>query len=281
MQCYRHMRIGTAAPAAEVLNRIPHHLIDFLSPDQQYTVAHFVQRAEEIIADLHHRQRWAVVCGGSGYYILRLLCGLPTTPTVDIKVRRALQRRAHQEGLAVLYRELQEQDARYAATISAHDRYRILRALEIIQQSGRPVSAHRLKQQIRTDWNILLVGLTSTRAELRERITARVADMFAHGLVAELHDLVARGYGPTDSGLRAIGYRQFFNADGTLRDTANADVRHAIQQEIISATLKYAKRQRTFFRQLKEAHWFSPSDWIPIGALINDFLSQNLIDVRQ
>ena len=272
-QCYRHIKIGNAAPTAELCRQVPHHLVNFFPPNCQYTVADFVHRAENIIAQLHSRGRLPVISGGCGYYLLRLLCGLPQTPPADRQIRYSLQQRLKREGSAVLYQELTTYDACYAARIAPQDCYRILRALEIIAVSGCSPSQYPLKEQPRRDWNILSIGLSRATSELRALVTARVNAMFQSGLVKELHWLLQQGYDPTDAALQTIGYRQFFNNDGTLRNYSDPTTLNIIQQEIIRATLKYAKRQRTFFRKFHNVSWYSPTDYKVIATHIRSFLA--------
>ena len=275
VQCYRYMPIGSALPSADLLSTVPHHLTNFLSPARRYSVVDFVRRATPVIADLHRQKKVPIVSGGNGYYLLRLLCGVPTTPPSDPTLRRQLQNRLRIEGLPALYRELQQHDPVYATRIGFHDPYRTARALEIIAASGKPVSLHTLGNTPRADWSILLIGLERERTELRARIETRVSDMFQQGLVAEVQALLGRGYTSRDPALRAIGYRQFFDTEGTLRNCESPEVCLAIQREIVGATQRYAKRQRTFFRQLREIEWFSPTDYQQITARIEKFLSMN------
>ncbi len=271
-QCYRYLKIGSAAPTAELCSQVPHHLVNFFPPNCQYTVANFVQLSEKIIAQLHNRGRLPIVSGGCGYYLWRLLCGLPQTPPADPEIRQALQQRLKSEGLATLYQELASYDAHYAARFAPQDRYRILRALEIMAAGGQPPSHYPLGTEPRRDWNLLLIGLSRTASELRERVTARVSSMFQSGLLKELDYLLQLGYAPTDAALRTIGYRQFFNSDGTLRNYTDPATRDTIRQEIIRATMQYTKRQHTFFRKFHNVSWYSPDDYKEIAAHIRSFL---------
>lgn len=247
MQVYRGMDIGTAKPDRSLRERLPHHLIDIRDPDEQYDVGAFVTEANRAIEAIHERGRVSVVAGGTGYYFRHLLYGLPQAPPSDPKVREQVQREIDRMGLAEMHRTLASVDPQAALRIHPHDAYRIGRALEIYRQTGRGPSGFAAGGPARADVAVTSCALDRDREELRSRIRARVESMFDQGLRHEVERLVDRGYGPGDPGLRAIGYREFFDAAGGLRP---AEEDEAIAAEITGSTRRYAKRQRTFFRRL-------------------------------
>jgi tRNA dimethylallyltransferase len=262
MQVYRGLDIGTAKPSASTLRSIPHHLIDVLEPTQQYTCGDFVRAADEAIRGIVTRGRVAVVCGGTAYYIRSFVFGMPDSPRADPAVREKLEADARHQGLEALYRELCLRDPLAASSIHPNDRYRILRALEIIRLTGRPRSAFAVPSEPRSTWSFTLVGLRVSREALAGRIADRVRGMFDQGLVAEVKGLVKRGYGMGDPALRAIGYREFLEMRRGCRSFGD------VRERIGANTLRFARRQMTFFRAIPGVQWLDPEDIEGVRGLI-------------
>lgn len=272
MQVYRGMDIGTAKPTLEERARLVHHLVDIRQPDEPYHVGEFVQTAETLIDDIVARGRLPVVSGGTAFYIRSLLCGLPEAPAASADVRGLMQARLARDGIEALHRELNAVDPQSAARIAPGDRYRIVRALEIYHTAGVPRSRFKQPTSLRDDYRAVIVAIDRPREELYRRINLRVRRMFHQGLVAEVERLVADGYGATDPGLRAIGYREFFEhphvsveGPAAARDTA---VRASIEQAIARNSRRYAKRQLTFFRQMPAVQWIAPDDRHAVAQLV-------------
>ena len=253
MQVYRFMDIGTAKPSRELQSRLPHHLIDIVDPHSQFHAGEFVLRAEELIRRLHGRGKIPVIAGGTGFYFHNFLFGLPPTPQSDPAVREELQERQNREGCESLYRELREKDPDTAERLAPGDSYRILRALEVLYSSGRPLSSFPRPRTIREDMRLLLLGLQRDREELYRRIDLRVEQMFCQGLYREFRELLERGYGPEDPGMRGIGYREFLEMprEGCLS-------LEGVKERIRRNSRHYAKRQLTFFRPFPQTLWFHP-----------------------
>ena len=249
MQVYRGLDIGTAKPPADLRARVPHHLIDIVEPDEQFSAGRFVRRAEALVTEVRSRGALPMLCGGTAYYLRSFLCGLPETPASDPALRRRLKARLQAEGLGALQAELGRVDPVTAAAVASRDSHRVLRALEVFYATGRPLSAFRSPDQVRQDFAFLLLGLHREREELYRRIDRRVELMFEAGLASEVRGLLARGYGPQDPGLRGIGYREFCEM---RRGCWNLrEVRAAIQLH----SRQYAKRQITFFKSLPGVEW--------------------------
>jgi len=268
MQVYRGMDIGTAKPALDIRNRIPHHLIDIRDPREQFNAGDFVKAAERLIPEIASRGRIPVVSGGTAYYFRNLIFGLPESPAGDPVVRKRLEAECLSEGLPAMYRRLEEADPESAARISANDRYRILRALEVFEASGRPLSACRVPQVPRDDFRFLVIGLDRERGELNGRIDRRVDEMFEKGLKEEVSGLMERGYRGEDPGMKGIGYSEFFlmRNDGCL---GLREVRELIKRD----SRRYAKRQRTFFSSLPGVAWMHPERKREIFAAVTAFLA--------
>ena len=247
MQVYRGLDIGTAKPDAELRSHIPHHLIDVCDPQDQYDVGAFVRDALLLIPEIHARSALPVVSGGTAYYLKHLLLGLPEAPQSSPEIREAVQKRARELTPHELHAELVLVDPASAARINENDTYRVSRALEVYAQTGRPLSSFNTTRPPDLPLHPILVSLDRDPDELRDRIRDRVATMFAAGLRAEIESLVAAGCASADPAMKAIGYREFFSPDGTVRPESDDS---AIQNEMVFSTARYAKRQRTFLRQL-------------------------------
>jgi len=246
MMVYREMDIGTAKPSPEERARVPHHLIDVAWPDEPFSVARYVALAEGAVAETLSRDRLPLVVGGTGFYIRALTGGLPTTPAADPEAQRPLWERFAQEGLAGLEHDLAALSPGDAARAQRNPR-RVVRALEIWARTGRspadfPLSRPRYRYSKRR--------LEVDPARLERLIWERTEQMFARGLVGEVERLRQRYPGATTA-LQAIGYKEVLAAlagqdtrHGT-RESALADARSVVAE----ATLRYAKRQRTWFRK--------------------------------
>ena len=263
-QVYRGLDAGTAKPPQRLRRLLPHHLIDVVEPERQFTAGDFVRAADRLVADIDRRGGRAVVAGGAAFYLWSFLHGLPAAPPADPRIRRRLQDRLRAEGVAALHVELARHDPDGAARLPAADVNRVLRALEVFQLTGVPWSSFRPAQTVRSDVELLIVGLHRDRAELYERIDRRVEEMFAGGLVAEVAALRARGCQRDTPGLRSIGYAEFFAAGSP----PEPEVLRLIQRN----TRRLAKRQLTFFRRFPEVQWLPADGAAEIGTAIERFL---------
>ena len=250
MQVYRGMDVGTAKPGPELLSSLPHHLIDIRFPNEQFCAGDFVRLADETCRDIIARGKLPVVLGGTAFYIKNFLYGLPSTPESDPALRGKILARIKDEGPDRLFAELKSLDPESAARIHPNDEYRIARALEVFYASGSPLSHFSLPTAFREGFRFCAVALDRPRDELNARIDARVDEMFASGLAAEVACLLARGYGPEDPGMQAIGYREFFG------ECDEAAIRAAIKAD----SRKYAKRQETFIKPMEGIKRLSAED---------------------
>ena len=243
---YKGMNIGTAKPDANLQKEIPHHLIDILSPDQQFNVSDFVEQADKLCSQITEQGELPVVCGGSGFYIRSFLYGLPPTPVCDEKLRENLQKRIKNEGNAALYEELKQIDPQSAAKIHLNDSYRICRALEVYYSSGKTRSSFLPQTKLREQYDFIFLILEPERKVLYERIEQRVNQMFKAGLEDEVKNLIEVGYGPNSPGLKAIGYHEWFEfAD------KSEDYSEKVRKAIIHNSRKYAKKQYTYIRDIQ------------------------------
>lgn len=270
MQVYRHLDIGTAKPTAAERAALPHHLIDLKDPDEQYHAGEFVTAAERLVAEITARGRLPIVAGGTAFYFRNFVFGLPGTPRGSAATRARLRERLDTEGAAALFAELSRLDPETAGRISENDTYRILRALEVYETSGRPLSSFSVPGEPRGDMDIALIGLWRPREELTARIEKRVAAMMERGLPAEVEAVCRMGYTSRSPGLRGIGYREFFAFAGELGcafSSLSTDRLAAVAAEITASTRRYAKRQMTFFRRLPGVRWVHAADDAAISNL--------------
>jgi tRNA dimethylallyltransferase len=260
-QVYRYMDIGTAKPTREERSLVPHHLIDVVDPDEEYGLAHFQRQAQEAIEEVESEGKLALLVGGSGLYVWSLLEGwrIPPVPP-DPDLRRELEARAQAEGGEALYEELSQVDADAARRIDPKNVRRVIRALEVCRQ-GRPFSRSRGKE---SNLRCLIIGLTAERSELYRRIDARVDSMMGEGLVGEVENLVAKGYGFDLPSMSGLGYRQI---GAFLR--GEMDLPSAVQR-IKYDTHRFVRHQYSWFALRDERiHWFD------VGAN----LSQSIADM--
>lgn len=240
---YRGLDIGSAKPSEADRQRVPHHLLDILNPDQPFTAADFRAAAATVIEEILRRGRRPIVVGGTGLYLRVLLGGLTTAPGEDPQVRERLRLRAATEGGAALQEELRRVDPESAARCHPNNLVRILRALEVWQTTGQPLSA--LQQQhgfAEQPYDALFIWLDLERQELYRRIEQRVDTMLAHGLMDEVRQLLAAGIKPSVKPLQAIGYKEvLLYLDGQIDQTALAEL-------IKRNTRRLAKRQQTWFK---------------------------------
>lgn len=262
MQVYRGMDIGTAKPDKSFLSRLPHHLIDICPPNEQFGVGEFVRLADECCKDINSRKKIPLVMGGTAFYLRNFLYGLPPTPQASDFIREKIKERMKTEGAEKLLSELYEKDYTSAVRINVHDEYRICRALEVFESSGKPLSSFSVSEKYRDGFDFCVISLERERTELYSRINERVIQMFDAGLKTEFENLIKAGFTENDPGMQAIGYREFFS------DFQNDyDVIKKIQKD----SRRYAKRQVAFFKLLKEINHYNADDIDSISKKIKDF----------
>jgi tRNA dimethylallyltransferase len=251
MAVYRGMDIGTAKPGALERALVPIHLLDVAEPEEAFSVARFKELAEEALAGIRARRRRPIVVGGTGLYVRVLLedFGLTQTPP-DPELRVRLEAQAQQVGAPVLHARLAGVDPQAAARIHPKDRIRIVRALEVYERTGIPMSVqHSNDAERRRPRPAIKFALTASREELYRRIDARVDAMVAAGLEEEVRQLLGRGHSPKQTPLRSLGYKEmiaFLTGACCLNDAVEA---------IKKNTRRFAKRQLTWFRADPDIVW--------------------------
>ena len=252
MQIYRGMTVGTAAPTTEEMEGVPHHMIAVADPAENWSVARFTQAADACIQDILRRGKLPVLVGGTGLYLDALVRGNSFAEgCAGTEVREALQKRMAQEGAAVLLEELRTIDPEAAAKLHLKDEKRILRALEVWQETGKTITAHNEETQaVPPRYKAAYIGLDfENRDDLRARIDRRVDVMVQNGLLQEVRDLLSSGIPAAATALQAIGYKQFLAVEA-----GSATVEEAVE-EVKLRSRQYAKRQLTWLRRNEAIHW--------------------------
>lgn len=252
VQLFRYLDIGTAKPSAGDRAGTPHHLLDVLDPDENPNAGDYQRMARQVLADIRSRKRLPILVGGTGLYLRALLEGLFDGPRRSEYWRERLARLAESRGREYLHRILLRLDRAAAQRIAPRDTPKLIRALEVRLETGRPFSTY-LKEELRNPlagFRVAMIGLAPPREELYRVINDRVREMFARGLVSEVENLLRSGVRPEAAGLRAIGYRQV--VDHIRHGISMEDAILSIQQE----TRRYAKRQSTWFRRQHIVAWF-------------------------
>jgi tRNA dimethylallyltransferase len=249
MQIYKHLDIGTAKPTQAERKRIPHHMIDIINPDEYFSAKDFEERADAIIDDISRREKNSIVVGGTGFFIKALTHGL-----FDLKNEHnsEIRKKLENEETQKLYEELILVDPEKARLLHPHDRFRIIRALEVNKISGVPLSklqqAHGFKKN---NYIYKKLGLVLERKQVYERINARVDEMITAGLEDEVRSLLSMGYGKKDKPLGNFAYSSFIDAHDKFISREDAI------EKTKRDTRRFAKRQITWYKKDSEIHWFN------------------------
>ena len=251
-QMYRYMDVGTAKPTPTEQTEVPHHLLDVLLPDQPGTAAQCADLARLALEDIRRRGRRAVIVAGSGLYLRALLYGLVPVPAAHAPLRAELCAYADRHGNTALHALLKRADPTAATACHAHDRVRVVRALEVTYLTGVPFSEHCSRHQVcKPLYPYVGIALTRDRAQLYARIGKRTDAMLAAGWLAEVEGLVTRGYTETCAAMNSLGYRELLNY--LAGRTGRQETVDAIKQ----ATRRFAKRQLTWFSKLPGLSWYN------------------------
>ena len=267
-QVYRQLDIGTAKPSVQLRDKIPHHVIDVVDPDEEFNVGRYRELAIAGIHDIRKRGKLAIVCGGTGLYIKALTQGLFVGPATDPGIRAGLTQEAERNGLRSLYERLERVDPAATSWIHPHDRQRIIRALEVYQLTDRPMShwqeKHGFNEKV---FETLKIGILRERRELYPLIDQRCEAMIEKGLVEEVRALCDKGYSLDLKPLQSVGYKHvgwFLKGQMNLAEAVLLMKRD---------TRRLAKRQLTWFRRDREIRWFHPAlERAKITDLVQQFL---------
>lgn len=252
MQVYQSMDIGTAKPSQEERGKVKHHLVDICPVDADFTVAEYQRLARQAILEIQDRGKLPILVGGSGLYLRAVIDDLSFAPQDrSKKVAKTLYEEAEKRGVESLHEELKTVDPEAASRIHPHNLRRIIRALEVYRITGNPFSQYRKVWEKRQSiYDLMMVGITAPRDELYGRVEARVDRMLERGLLEEVRNLAAKGFGAVITAKQALGYKELLDYleggvsfdEGVKRIKVNS--RH------------FAKRQLTWFRRDPRIIWF-------------------------
>jgi tRNA dimethylallyltransferase len=269
MQVYRRMDIGTAKATPEEQAAAPHHMIDIVAPDEPFDAARFAVLARTAAAEIAGRGMLPIVAGGTGLYIKALTQGIFQAKATDARIRKRLQEALAQEGPAAMHRRLAKMDPEAARRIHPNDRVRILRALEVFEATGRPISDHHSTHRFgEAPFRTLKIGLEMARTALYDRINRRVEMMLDSGLLSEVLGLLEMGYDASLKSMKSIGYRHMADfIEGRLPwDEAVRTLKRD--------TRRYAKRQYTWFKADPGIRWAAPEALEEMGCWVEAFLKR-------
>ena len=258
-QLYRDIPIGTAAPTAEQMAEVKHHFVGTLSLEEYYSAAQFEDDVMQLLPQLFARSPYVVMCGGSMMYVDAVCKGIDNIPTISDEIRREVVERFERDGAEAMREELRRLDPIYYNQVDLKNHKRVIHAVEICLQAGRPYSELRTNSVKQRPFRIVKIGLNLPREQLFDRINRRVEKMIEAGLVDE-----ARRFYPQRhlNSLNTVGYKELFAwMDGTMDyDTAVARIQ--------KNTRVYAKKQLTWYAKDTEMHWFAPSEHQEILKLV-------------
>ena len=258
-QLYRDIPIGTAAPTAEQMAEVKHHFVGTLSLEEYYSAAQFEDDVMQLLPQLFARSPYVVMCGGSMMYVDAVCKGIDNIPTISDEIRREVVERFERDGAEAMREELRRLDPIYYNQVDLKNHKRVIHAVEICLQAGRPYSELRTNSVKQRPFRIVKIGLNLPREQLFDRINRRVEKMIEAGLVDE-----ARRFYPQRhlNSLNTVGYQELFAwMDGTMDyDTAVARIQ--------KNTRVYAKKQLTWYAKDTDMHWFAPSDHQEILKLV-------------
>lgn len=250
MQIYKEMNIGTAKVNKEEMQGVQHYLVDFVSPDERYSVSNFKKDAEKAIEEILAKGKTPIVVGGTGLYIDSLIYGIEfQDEEVDLEYREKLNKIADEKGLESLYKKAQEIDPEAMKKISINDRKRIIRVLEIYHKTGKTKTEQELqsrKNEVKYEYKVF--AITMDREKLYERIEKRVDFMIEQGLIEEVKQILEK-YHTFPTAMQGLGYKEVVEY---LEDSCTKE---EMIEKIKKETRHYAKRQLTWFRKNKETIW--------------------------
>lgn len=260
-QFYQEMSIGTAVPSQEELAQVPHHYVQNLSIQQDYSVGDYERDANRFITEYFTRKNILVMVGGSGLYEKAVTEGLDKFPDVPPHFREQLNHEFKSHGLKPLQEELQQKDPKYFNNVDIQNPHRVIRALEMIRFTEKPFSSFQNQTPKEKPFQTIKIGLTLPREEIYERINHRVDIMMQNGLLQEVENLVPF---QDNNALQTVGYRELFSY---LKGDISLDFAVA---EIKKNSRRYAKRQLTWYRKDEGVHWFSPKEPQKVIAFLSN-----------
>lgn len=269
MLVYRGMDIGTAKPTTEEMQGVPHYMIDIVDPDQEYSVASYQKTTEAFVDTIAGKGNLPLLVGGTGLYVRAVIDHYDFTPAArDEGIRKKLEQEAQCLGAEGMHRKLAEVDQNSAARLHPNDLRRVIRALEVYYQTGKPISLYQYTNRVQNPkYNLLMFGLTMERQLLYQRIEQRVDLMVANGLIDEVKGLLLR-YGSMSTAMQGLGYKEM-----VAYLTGQTSLEEAV--EILKRdTRRFAKRQLTWFRADKRIQWLNSDRFTSKKEVADEIVNQ-------
>lgn len=249
MQIYKEMDIGSAKPTVEEMQEIKHYLVDFVSPEKRYSVSEYKEDASKAIEEIINKGKTPIIVGGTGLYLNSLIYNIQYNEMeVDLNYRRELEKEAEEYGLEVLYNRAKEIDPEAMEKVSANDKKRFTRVLEIYNATGRNKTELEKKSRKEVPYNYLIFGINMERSILYDRINKRVDIMLEQGLIEEVKNLINK-YSNMPTAMQGLGYKEVKEfLDGNIS-------KEEMIEKIKMETRRYAKRQITWFKRIENIIW--------------------------
>ncbi|TLS37414.1 tRNA (adenosine(37)-N6)-dimethylallyltransferase MiaA [Pseudalkalibacillus caeni] len=254
MQVYKGMDIGTAKVTNSEMDGIPHHLLDIKEPTEAFSAAEFQELATKLITDINKRGKIPIIAGGTGLYVKAVThqYHFSEAPS-DPRYRRELEEFADKNGPVLLHEKLKKVDEESYSNIHPNNVRRVIRALEVVHATGRPLSENKSNKEERSPYHLVNIGLTMDREKLYKRIDRRVDMMIEDGLIEEAWKLYNEGVRDCQS-VQAIGYKEIYYY------LENRETKEVAIEELKKNSRRYAKRQLTWFRNQMEINWFDMTE---------------------
>ena len=271
-QIYRDMDIGTAKPTPDQRSAVPHHLIDCVAVDQPFSVAEYQRLADSAIEEIQERGKRAMAVGGAGLYFRGLIDGLFDGPGADAEIRAKLQQEADEHGNGALHERLRQCDPETADRVHPNNRVKVIRALEVYELTGKPISA--LQEQWKMNeprYLFRAFGLNMPREALYRRIEERVDQMVETGLIEEVKELLDRGYSRNCVAMQSFGYKELIEY---LDGKRTFDEAVALLKQ---NTRRFAKRQLTWFCNDPRIEWLDLSQFSSIDGIVDNLIVKNSV----
>lgn len=273
-QCYKQINIGTAKPTPEQLERVPHYNISILDLDEEDSASRFYDRAEEWAREIEQRNKTVIFAGGSTLHLQSLIRPFDDLPSSDPGNIKKLNAAAEEKGIEYLFNKLKNADPEYAEKMDGMNRQRIIRALDVWMQTGRPFSEFHTNENFTKPENYSTFALHRPRKELHKRIEMRCDEMIGSGLIEETRQLLKDGYSKELQALQTVGYRQIIQyLDGEIS-------KEQMIKDFKTATRRYAKRQITWLRRWPFLNWLNCNE-LSLAEMVKSIQHQVAADVNK
>jgi len=270
-QIYKYLNIGTAKPPKEFLKKIKHHFVDDLEPNEDFSAGEFSKQGKAIIEEIFSRNKIPLVLCGTGLYLRALIDGIFDGPSANNEIRERLWKRYYEDGGEKLLEELRAIDCEAAKKMLPTNKLRIVRALEVFELTGKPISKIQKEETQAGNFLTIMFGLEWERKILYEKINQRVEEMLANGFLEEVKEILAMGFSSKLNALQTVGYKEAFSF-------LQGEISFEKMKELFKQnSRRYAKRQLTWFRGDSRIHWLHIRTIEDLPLLAKDIVEQFIL----